>query len=306
LRVLEGVAQANHEMGRMLGEAGELNAGAVRLRLGLSMRAELLAARPDEVSARLALAESIIGVTWVHTVRRENLDALAACRTGVDLLRPLVAAGGLPLEWQSWFVWMLGTTGKIELDMGDAAAAVATLGESIVLQQGLIEAHPDNAAMRAALARDLATVASAHVAIGDTGRAETAYRASAEVLTRLVTDDPGDLRSAADLAQTLLDLGDLLADTGDAEGGLDVYRMSRTVHEAILETRPHDRGWRQRLALVYWRLATHGDEPRRHWQGVVDIYSDLLDEGYLAADAEPWLDAARRNLADAIAAEEGL
>jgi tetratricopeptide (TPR) repeat protein len=303
--VLEGIAQANHEMGRILGEAGDMDAAAGRQRLALSMRAELLFERPDDLPRTLALAESIVGVTWVHYARRENFDALAASRSGAALLRPLVEAGSLPLEWQLWFVWMVGMTGKIQLDEGNAAAAVEAFGESILLQQGLIEAYPDNTPMRTALARDLATVASAHVAMGDTGPAVTAYRAGVEMLTRLVTDDPGDLRSAALLAQMLMDLGDLLADTGQAEDGLDVYRMSRAVHEAILQAYPDDRGWHHRLALVYWRLASHGEEPRSNWQGVIDIFSALLDEGYLAADAEPWLDAARRNLADAIAAEEG-
>ena len=89
----------------------------------------------------------------------------------------------------------------------------------------------------------------------------------------------------------------MLVAQGDLTAALTSYRASLAIRERLAAGDPGNAGWQRDLAFSHWRLARYGNQPRLHWQRVVNILTELDQQGRLAPVDQKWLPIAEENLA---------
>jgi len=104
---------------------------------------------------------------------------------------------------------------------------------------------------------------------------------------------------------SLIKIGDVQVAQGDLAGALESYRESRAIRERLAGADPGNAGWQRDVWVSYWRLAQFGTREERadRWRAVIAKIEEMQSRGILLPTDEPYLDAARRNLAAIEAAQ---
>ncbi len=163
----------------------------------------------------------------------------------------------------------------------------------------LVESKPNKESWLHGLAAAHSDIGDVLTAQGDLTGTLASYRASLAIAERLVQADPENAGWQHDLSVSHIKIGDVLTAQGDLTSALASYQASLAIAERLTQADPQNAGWQRDLAWSHWRLAANGDQPRLHWQRVVDILRGLDADGRLSPVDRKWLPIAERNLAAA-------
>jgi serine/threonine protein kinase/tetratricopeptide (TPR) repeat protein len=122
----------------------------------------------------------------------------------------------------------LNHVGSCLQSLGRFREALPKLEESLAMRRRIY--HGDHTF----IAQSLNNVASCNRALGDTQAALTNSQAAAQMFENLIRMQPGNFALKADLSKLHQDVGDLLADAGDASGAKEKYRAGLDIVESML------------------------------------------------------------------------
>jgi serine/threonine protein kinase/tetratricopeptide (TPR) repeat protein len=191
-------------------------------------------------------------------------------------------------------------------DNGRPADAVEFRRRYVDILQGFLDEHPEDAAIRFALAKGLSTQAESfsHLAglSAKTGEAEASRRAT-QLYESLINGRPGQaLVDRGSLAVCHMHLGFLYAGAGRSSEAATVFRRGAAYYEGLLVTEPKDFGLRFELSVVLYDLGTichlssQRTEAEKHYRRADDLLEKLVADRPDDVDSRHYLAANAGNL----------
>ena len=179
--------------------------------------------------------------------------------------------------------------GKILTSRNRLKEALAQFQKGVEMREALVAKRPDDIV----IARNL-TISYGYVGdtlgnpsgpnLGDRKGALEAYRKGERLMLRLITADPANLNSAADLAGVYMRIGTTLDSPAERKESLAVLRKARGLLESLTAKNPANFVHRQRLASVLFHTGERFRESGANQQALEHYGKSLsLVEGLLKA-----------------------
>lgn len=140
-------------------------------------------------------------------------------------------------------------SGCVQLERGNAEAAIAALDRAHELQLKLIEKNPNVTLHQDLMAGDLGNAGVAYAKAGKLQKSLEAYQESRRILEKLAASDPGVVKYQRDLASTINNIGDLELGMGRYDHALATYSAARTALEPLVKSYPQAQHYQLGLAF---------------------------------------------------------
>ena len=236
------------ELGSLHAKVGNI-AAAERSFAMLRDFAEMrVADNPSDPGTRrdLAIAHRQLGNT---RVARGNLaGALEAYREELRLLQEATAVSA-KAQWMRELAIANDDVGDVLMTQGDLDAAVAAFEASLTVKLALVEADPDDDALRRDITIDLDKIGDVLVVMGKAGDAIIAYETSLTIRRDLAASYPDDAGTQRDLSISHDKIGDALRDRGQLDTALASYRAGRAIVERLAARDPQDTEFTRDIAV---------------------------------------------------------
>lgn len=170
-------------------------------------------------------------------VDRRALDYFAA-----------IPEGELSAEELTFRAQTLYQLGEISLERGDLQTALSAFKDSLVLQQTIVSASPDNQTALVQLGYAHFWMGSGLWTQGHLNQAREQFEASADVARHLVTLDPENPEYQLELAAEESNVAQVLEAQGDLKSAAQIMRSRLTTVQALVDSDPERDDWQLELA----------------------------------------------------------
>jgi eukaryotic-like serine/threonine-protein kinase len=213
---------------------------------------ELLAANPDDkgVQRNLGVANILLGDALGYSL--ELNDALAAHRSALSLLGPLVTPDNAQSHRDVNIAYE--RIGNILFKLGNHKEALEIELKSLAIDEAALKADPANANAQRDVHVDYYKIARAQAAIGDIKAALISERKSIALIESEIAANPASSEARADLATAYAGLGEIQEKNGDLQQSLENYKKAVAIKEAAAKADPADAEARGDLSEDYLNL----------------------------------------------------
>ena len=263
--------------GVMLTHVGDTQNAERAFGLALQRHQLALAAAPDDLGGRGALAGLQARLALLAMQRRDWTKARPLIQAAIDSLQKLADDFPEMPEWQARLATMLGSRADNASKLGDDQGAAADHDRAVAMLQAVTRRYPDEVDYHRQLATAYGERAMAEAKQGRFEPANADAEAGIAGFRSLLQAHPDDEQSAANLVAALGNLAHLQADMGD------VTTARRTVAEATAMSRTRKFGEAERAHIEL--LMAAADLAMRDMDEAEGIA--LMQQGKAAA--EQWL-----------------
>ncbi len=166
--------------------------------------------------------------------------------------------------------------------LGEASDHRSYAREALAIGVGLVQEQPGHSAFRQVLSRAYREKGQALASLGYGGESEANFLQAINISRDLRANEPESRAVVIELAESLIQLGDLMFLRGQVSEAAPVYREARQLWERINRRRPDDRSRsgvadsHDRLGRVAMQLARFR-EAEDHFDKAVDISKRLVE-----------------------------
>jgi eukaryotic-like serine/threonine-protein kinase len=303
---LGGRAKALNNLGQLLAQAGEFDAGGRAIAEGQALDRQRLDAGADDAESHSDLAAGLHAQANLLAGAGKHAEALEQLRQAADHLeaagRVTPWDGGVKLDRaavrraRAGSLWALGRKDEAEAEYKVCRSDLETL----------IAVNPEVGRYRAALADTLTNIGAVHAARKQGADARAAYQRAIELQDRLLIDDPDSLHLLQAQGVAAHNLGNLLRGEqrfAEAEAryraAAEFFRRSLTLAPADPGTRYFRGGSLNNLADVQQKLGKP-DEAIAAFTGAVTEFRTAHEAAPTRATYRDQLAATLGNLARAL------
>jgi len=281
----------------------------------LTIREQLAASEPDNLTYRLALARSYrdFGGMLASKTRRDGEGAIAYYRKSNELCDSIVKTDSSNLEARAIAglgYRMLGA----EFEANEPQKAMEYYQKALALTQEREMLDSQNAQIPIVLADCYSNIGRALMMQGDERGALEDFRRAMVIFERGLLEDPTNALLKMNLSQTYNNIGNAMAQSDQLPQALENYRQALNLREAYLKEHPTESGFQFRLAEttfdlgdLYAKMATRNaisvKDKARFWREAKSWYQRSLEiwqtlskngtlPGYLAAKPDETAKAA--------------
>ncbi len=278
---------------------GDLDGALTSYRDSLAIRERLTDSDPKNALWQRDLSVSYNKVGGVQKAQGDLSGALKTYRDSLAITERLAASDSKNAGWQRDLAVSHSRVGDVQMTQGDLNGALSSNRSTLEIISRLADADPENAGRQLDLSVSYNNVGDVQKALGDLRGALKLYRDSLTIRQRLAATDPKNAGWQRNLSVSYENVGNVQVIQGDLTEAFASFRDSLAIRQRLATSDPENASWQRDLALAHWRLAENGEEPKTHWQAVVNILKALNDAGRLSPTDRKRLPVAETNLAAA-------
>jgi non-specific serine/threonine protein kinase/serine/threonine-protein kinase len=254
--VLLDIAGLHGKLHQTLWKMGQQPEAEQHFQGALSIREQLAAAEPANVSYKLALARSYrdFGGLLASKTNKDSGGAIANYRRSNDLCESIIAADNANLEARA--IAGLGYRllgGEFEGN-NDAAQALSCYRKALWLTQEREKLDPNNAQIQIVLADCYSNIGRALMLQRDDSGALENFNRALTVFEGRFAKEPENALLLMNLSQTYNNLGNAMAQSGKFAEALENYRRALGLRESYVKSHPSETGFRPRLGETMFDL----------------------------------------------------
>lgn len=225
-------------------------------RKALGIRETLVAANPQDASARSDLADSYREFGRLLWTTSDTAGALENAHKQVTLREALVAEN--PTDSQARF--KLGVShadvGEMRLEQGGTTDAAESLGRALSVFEALLTAEPSNEKYRLAVPFVYGKSSEVMLWQGNAVGALAASRQALALDTKLSIAYPTNAHYRQEVGIDFEKVGNTLANIGDIDAALESYRKELKIFEEQSVTDPANAQFRSDLSSAYLKVGS--------------------------------------------------